>query len=43
MAHFQKWGGSWPGYADALHHFAAFAILWLILLYMYRQKSFVSI
>ncbi len=43
MAHFQEWGGSWPGYADALHHFAAFAILWLILLYMYRQKSFVKI
>jgi predicted acyltransferase len=41
--HFNKWGGLWPAWAASLHEVAAFAILWLILLYMYRKRSFVRV
>jgi predicted acyltransferase len=40
---FREWGGHWTPWGSALHHLAAFAILWLILLYMYRKRSFVRI
>jgi predicted acyltransferase len=43
MLRFKEWGGPWPAYAGALHHFAAFSILWLILLYMHRKGSFVKV
>ena len=41
--HCNKWAGPWPPWGAALHEVAAFAILWLILLYMYRKRSFVRI
>jgi len=41
--HCNKWGGAWPAYGEALLNLAAFAIMWLILLYMYRKRSFVRI
>ena len=43
MLRFNGWGGPWPAYASALQHFAAFSILWLILLYMHRKGSFVRV
>jgi predicted acyltransferase len=43
IAHCNQWAGPWPPWGVALHHVAAFAILWLILLYMYRKRSFVRI
>jgi predicted acyltransferase len=43
IAHFNKWGGPWPPRGAAVRDLAAFAILWLILLYMYRKRSFVRI
>jgi predicted acyltransferase len=42
-AHFDKWGGPWLPWSNALHQVAAFAVLWLILLYMYRKRSFVRV
>ncbi len=43
--HLDKWEGPCPGptWGAALTEVAAFAILWLILLYMYRKRSFVRI
>jgi predicted acyltransferase len=41
--HLQECGGPWPPKGDALQSLAAFAILWLILWYMYRRGSFVRI
>jgi hypothetical protein len=43
MQRLTEWGGTWPAYANALHHVTAIAILWLILLYMYRKGSFVRV
>jgi hypothetical protein len=36
-------GGLGPPCAETLHALAAYAILWLILWYMYRKGSFVRI
>jgi predicted acyltransferase len=35
-----KWVGGWSGF---IHAFATFAVLWLILLFLYRKKTFVKI
>jgi predicted acyltransferase len=43
IEHFNKWGGAWPAWGNALHEVTAFAIFWLILLYMYRKRSFVRV
>jgi predicted acyltransferase len=43
IAHLKACAAPWPAWGVALHHFAAFAILWLILLYMCRKRSFVRI
>jgi len=36
----EKWCGPWNGFIQAV---AAFAVIWLILLWMYRKKTFIKI
>jgi predicted acyltransferase len=43
IEHCKRWEGAWPAIGVTLHQLTAFAILWLILLYMYRKRSFVRI